>query len=104
MSQVDIQPAPTISAGSPPNEKWQREYEAFRRLLPSLTKDYRDQYVAIHNGQTVAHGQDQIQVAMEAYQQHGYLPIYVGLVSEEPMPVHRIPSPRKYANAHDHTL
>jgi hypothetical protein len=101
MNQVDIQLAPSFSSGTTPNEKWQREYEAFRRLLPSLMKDFRDQYVAIHNGQNVAHGKDQIEVAMQAYQQHGYVPMYVGLVTEQPAPVYRIPSPRKYANPRD---
>ena len=98
MNQVDIQLAPSFSSGTTPNEKWQRKYEAFRQLLPSLMKDFRDQFVAIHNGQKVAHGKDQIEVGMRAYKKHGYVPINVGLLSDQPPPVYRIPSLTRTGN------
>ncbi len=73
--------------------KFQRELEAFRRLLPELLQTHRDQYVAIHEGQVVGTGPDQIELADRAYQRFGYIPILVTLVTDHPRVV-RIPSPR----------
>jgi hypothetical protein len=71
--------------------KFQRELEAFRRLLPELLKTHRDQYVAIHEGQVVGTGPDQIELADRAYAQFGYIPILVTLVTDRPRVV-RIPN------------
>jgi hypothetical protein len=73
--------------------KFRKELEAFRRLLPELLQTHRDQYVAIHEGQVVGSGPDQIEVAERAYDQFGYIPILVTLVTDRPRVV-RIPSPR----------
>jgi hypothetical protein len=56
---------------------------------------HRDQYVAVHRGAVIAHGPDQVEVAQQAYTTRaGYVPIYVGLVTDDPLPPVRIPSPR----------
>jgi hypothetical protein len=77
-----------------PDTKWRREQQAFRRLLPDLLKVHRNQYVAIHEGKVVEAGADKLEVAGRAYARFGYVPIYVGLVTDQPIPVSRIPSPR----------
>jgi hypothetical protein len=46
MNQLEALPAPVLAP--PQGNKWRREQEAFRRLLPDLLKTHRDQYVAIH--------------------------------------------------------
>lgn len=74
--------------------KFQREQEAFRRLLPNLLKTYRYQYVAIHEGQVVGTGPDQIELVDRAYERFGHVPILVTLVTDRPR-VGRIPSPRR---------
>lgn len=81
-----------------PETKWEREHKAFLRLLPELLSTHRGRYVAIHDGRVVAEGDDRIQVALETYRKHGYHPIHVGLVTTEPEPVARIPSPRNVRN------
>ena len=43
-------------------------------------------------------GIDQIEVAERAYARFGYIPILVTLVTDEPRPVVRIPSPRMLRN------
>jgi hypothetical protein len=48
----------------------------------------------VHQGQVVANGPDKISVALQAYREHGHVPIYVGLVSDQPLPPARLPSPR----------
>jgi hypothetical protein len=51
--------------------------------------------VAVHNGTIVASGSDRISVALEAHQRVGYVPLYVGLVSDGPRSRRvRLPSPR----------
>lgn len=90
----EILPAPEITVRSDALPKWEREQRAFRRLLPSLLPTHRSQYVAIHNEAVVGSGPDQFELARESYQRYGYVPIYVGLVTDEPPRPVRIPSPR----------
>ena len=99
MSQADVLPAPDLEpAGGPPG-KWQRERAAFWRLAPSLLSKYRGQYVAIHEEDVVDHGADQIELALRVYARFGYVPIYVGPVSDRPPRVLRVPSPRLLGRA-----
>ncbi len=92
MSQLETLPAPVVP--SPPENKWRAEQQAFRRLLPELLKTHRGQYVAIHEGRVVEAGVDKLAVAGKAYERIGYVPIYVSLVTDQPQPVSRVPSPR----------
>jgi Family of unknown function (DUF5678) len=106
MNEIETFPAPIVDFNVPatsnepykPHPKWQREYEAFQKMLPELLQHYRDKYVAIHEGKVVDFGNDQIEVAMRAYKTFGYVPIYVGLVTDQPIPPVRIPSPRLVEN------
>jgi hypothetical protein len=94
MNQADIIPAPEISALAIPPSKWDRERCEFLRLLPTLLATHRGQFVAIHDGRVVGSGDDQIQVALQAYSEWGYVPIFVGLVTDSPQAVARVASPR----------
>ena len=67
---------------------------AFLRLLPTLLATHRGRYVAVHHGCVIAEGPEQVEVAKQAYARAGYVPIYVGLVTEEPSRPVRLPSPR----------
>jgi hypothetical protein len=100
MNSIETLPAPVLP--SPPDDKFRSEQRAFQKLLPELLRTHRDQYVAIHEGQVVGSGIDQIEVAERAYARFGYVPILVTLVTDEPRPVVRIPSPRMLRNADLH--
>jgi hypothetical protein len=91
MSQTETLPAPVLPP--PAADKWRREQQAFRRLLPELLQRLRNQYVAVHEERVVESGEDKLAVAGRAYQRFGYVPIYVGLVTDQPLPVCRVPSP-----------
>ncbi len=91
MNEVGILPAPVLDL--PPQGKWEREQQAFQQLLPQLLQTHAGQFVAIHEGKVVGAGGDLVSVALQAYQQFGYVPIYVDLVTAERRTV-RIPSPR----------
>jgi hypothetical protein len=61
-------------------------------------RTHRDQYVAIHEGQVVESGVDQIEVAERAYARFGYIAILVTPVTDRPRPILRMPSPRLLDN------
>ena len=63
-------------------------------MLPDLLVNHRNQYVAVHQGQVVACGPEKISVALQAYREHGHVPIYVGLVSDQSPSPARLPTPR----------
>ena len=82
-------PAPCVDIPPPPRTKWEREYEAFHRLLPQLLQSHRGQFVAIHNEQVVDSGDDNLEVALRALAKIGNVDIHVGLVTDVPEPVYR---------------
>ncbi len=94
-SETTAGPAFEVVLPQPPETKWQQERRAFLRLLPSLLPSHRGQYVAIHEGKVVESGPDKVVVGLRAYAKYGYVPIYVGLVTDEPIPVVRISGPRR---------
>jgi hypothetical protein len=96
MNSMETLPAPVLP--SPPEDKFRSEQRAFHEHLPELLRTHRDQYVAIHEGQVVESGADQIEVAERAYARFGYIPILVTLVTDRPRPVVRMPSPRLLDN------
>jgi hypothetical protein len=81
-------PAPALSKG-------EREYRAFLRLLPGLLATHRGQYVAVHDGQVVDSGPDDVALILRVQARVGYVPLFVGLVTERP-PVVRVPHYREY--------
>ena len=95
MSEPDLLPAPVLDLPEPRNQ-WQREYRAFLRLLPQLLATQAGKFVAVHEGRVVDSGEDKIALALRVYENHGYVPIYIGPVTEE-QPVVRIPSRRPLA-------
>lgn len=94
MHQADVIDAPNLDRHDPLDPRWRREYAAFIRLLPELLKTHRGRFVAVHNSRVVAVGDTLTDAALNAYRLVGYLPLHVGLVSDEPVPAVRLPSPR----------
>jgi hypothetical protein len=89
MSEVTT---PTFEAHPAPPEpsKGERECQAFRRLLPQLLATHRGQYVAVHDGQVIDSDTDDIALIQRVHARIGYVPIYVGLVTDQPL-VGRVP-------------
>jgi hypothetical protein len=81
----------TAPPGPPPNVLADEE-RAFARLLPELLTTHKGQYVAILGGKVVGCGADKIAVAKQAYADHGYRPILVRLITDEPQRVAILPS------------
>jgi sugar phosphate isomerase/epimerase len=95
MSEPTTVPTLTVNLPPPPQTKWEREYRAFLRLLPELLKTHRGAYVAIHEGQVVDTGDDELALASRVWSKVGYVPIHIGLVTEQPRPIERVPSFRE---------
>jgi hypothetical protein len=94
MKKANVLPAPSVDRPATSKSKWAREQRAFFRLRSALLRTQRDRYVAIHEGKAVDSGEDEIALGLRVYAKFGYVPIYVGRVSEKPDPAARIPSPR----------
>jgi hypothetical protein len=93
MADTEIIPAPQLEHPPAPS-KFERERWAFFKQLSELLKEHDGEYVAIHEGKVVGHGADQAEVALKAYADFGYVPIYVGKVTAEPPPPARITTRR----------
>jgi hypothetical protein len=87
-------PAPQIGP-QPTASKWEQEYQAFQRILPRLLPTHRNQYVLVHEGQVVDSGPDDVELALRFFAKHGNIPIHIGLVTDQPPPVARIPHYRE---------
>jgi hypothetical protein len=94
MSEVTTLPAPVIAWPPPPANKWEREYQAFRRLLPQLLLTQRGRYVAIHNEEVIDHDTEEIPLILRVLKRVGNVPIHVALVTEDIPPI-RIPRYRE---------
>jgi hypothetical protein len=68
----------------------EREHAAFEQMLPELLKQYPGQAVAIHDGQVVGVGDDEVVVWEEARKKFKGAPIYVQIV-EYPPRVYKVP-------------
>jgi hypothetical protein len=69
--------------------KFERERQAFRRMLPQLMQTHHNEYVAVHDEQVEDTGPDRLSVAMRVLNRIGNVDIYVGWVSDQPEPVMR---------------
>lgn len=76
-----------------PVPKGERERRNFVRLLPQLLKSHYGEFVAIHNGQVVDSGPDDIVLIRRVHERIGYVPIHVARVVENSA-VERVSGPR----------
>jgi hypothetical protein len=87
MSETVTLPAPAVDFPPAPRNKWERECQAFHRLLPQLLPTHRGEYVAVHNEQVVDRGGDKLDVALRVLAKVGNVSIHVGQVTDEPEPI-----------------
>jgi|SRR4051794_35262038 hypothetical protein len=86
MEVIETVVLPIPVSGSPSGMKYDREYAAFRRMLPALMQTNLGQYVAIHEERVITSGANRLQVVNEALAKVGNVAIHVGLVGSEPSP------------------
>jgi hypothetical protein len=93
--EIITHPDPHIEMMPKPRTKWEREYQAFCKLLPELLKTLKGKYVAIHDEKLVDSDSDDIALIQRVHAKYGYVPIHVEMVAEQPQIV-RIPHYRVY--------
>ncbi len=98
MSETTTTPIFDVSVPVPALSKGEREYRAFLQMLPGQLATHRGKYVAVHEGQVVDSDANDIVLIQRVHARIGYVPIYVGLVSEERQ-VARVPHYREYRPA-----
>jgi hypothetical protein len=74
-----------VTLPTPELSKGEREYRAFQRLLPELLLTHKGKYVGIHEGKLVDADDDDIVLVHRMHDRVGYVPIYVGLVTDQPV-------------------
>ena len=72
-----------------PRNKWEREYRAFRKMLPSLLQSHRDKYVAVHNEQVIDSDADEMALILRTLAKVGNVDVHVGLVTDQQEPTNR---------------
>lgn len=80
------------------DDAFEQEVAIFEQLKPTLLKQYKDQYVAIHNGEIVANGYDKLALLHQVRKQFGDIICYIEKVAVESPRIVRVPSHRL---AHD---
>lgn len=73
----------------PPRNKWEREYRAFKRLLPELLKTHRGKYVAIHEERVIDSDEDRLTLIFRVLPIVGGVSVHIGHVTEGPEPISR---------------
>jgi hypothetical protein len=89
-------PAPVIDLSPLPLTKWEREYQAFQRLLPQLLQTHRDQFVAIHDERVVDSDLDEVVLISRVHARYGYVPLHVERVTKLPPSPTRLRLYREY--------
>jgi hypothetical protein len=90
-----ITPTFEVCPAAPALSKGEREHQAFLRLLPQLLTTHRGQYVAVHEGQVIDSDTDDIALIQRVHARIGYVPIHVGLVTDQPVVI-RVPHYHEY--------
>ncbi len=74
----------TKSRRSKNEEIFEKERASFFKLKKKLIGDpnYSDKYVAVVGGKIVDTDRDKIPLAKRVYGKHGYIPMYIGKVTE----------------------
>jgi hypothetical protein len=68
-----------------PTNKFETEYHAFLKMLPQLLKTHQGKFVAIHEEKVVDEGEDELALVLRCSKNVGHIPIYVGLVTNQPI-------------------
>jgi Family of unknown function (DUF5678) len=85
---------PKAFPARPTNPVLAAEHEAFECMLPQLMERFAGRYVAIRDGKVVAVGDSEIDVLTAAHQQCPGKSVYARLVTDQPLLIPRISSPR----------
>ena len=72
----------------------EQEIASFERMQAELSQRYGSQYVAIYEGQVVAHGPDRFMLTEQVYAQFGVVPCFIERADATEPRTARMPSVR----------
>lgn len=72
----------------------EQEIDSFESMQAELSQRYGSQYVAIYQGQVVAHGPDKLKLTEQVYAQFGEVPCFVERADATEPRTARMPSIR----------
>lgn len=72
----------------------EQEIASFERLQAELSQHYGGQYVAIYQGEVVAHGPDRLMLTEQVYAQFGAVPCFIERADATEPRTARMPSVR----------
>ena len=72
----------------------EQEIASFERMQAELSKQFGSQYVAIYQGQVVAHGPDKLKLTEQVYAQFGEVPCFIERADAADPRTARMPSIR----------
>ena len=86
-----------VETMSSSDQTLEKEKRAFQRIRPELLshETYRNKFVAITDGKVVDVDSDRSLLVERVYSRCGYIPFYVGQVTEAKKMLRRLPSPRR---------
>lgn len=79
----------------PMSAQFEAERKSFWAMRDQLLDRYEGEYVAVYHGRVVDHDLDKLRLGLRIYEQLGYKPIYVQLVSRQGLPIKQFASPRR---------
>lgn len=91
--EITFQVAKPAKRKEDPIQVLEQQREIFMGNLRSLLKtEYRGEFIAMLDGEIIAHDKDNRELAKRVYKEYGYVPIYIDKV-ERKREVVRMPSP-----------
>ncbi|MEZ4733150.1 MAG: DUF5678 domain-containing protein [Caldilineaceae bacterium] len=89
-AEEELAPVPFYDAEAA-HAAFRQEAEAFKHLLPALLQEYQGKFVAIHQGQVVAAGDDRMEVYGVVLKKFGPVSCYIGHVDVQAPRPKRMP-------------
>jgi hypothetical protein len=85
--QTITYPAPELPKAQP--TKWEREYGAFKQMLPQLLRTNYGEFVAVHEGKVFDSDRDKVALVTRVMDRVGNVEFHVGLVTEKQEQIYR---------------
>jgi len=79
----------------PVNPELAAEHDRFVEMLPELMKTIPGKWIAMHNGEIVAVGEDEVDALTDAGERQPGVLHYSCCVTDQPLPIDRLPRYRE---------
>jgi len=90
-----LPPRPTRMQERPAHPELAAEYDRFVEMLPELMKTIPGKWIAMHGGEILAVGDSEVRVLTDAYRAHPERLTLAVKVTDQPLPIERLPSVRE---------